>query len=132
MQMLTSLKYFVITGAAFALAACSSTPDQQEIAESFAKQRAAMLSNVVPVEMQGYTLVRAKADGSQIEMTLLYSGDTKNAPSDLTDAMVNRYCNDNEVYSLMEQGVSYKLLIRDMRGRPVTEKVVDTETCDAR
>lgn len=44
---------------ALVLSACSSTSDL-EIAETFAAQRADMLSKIVPVQMNGYTLFAQK------------------------------------------------------------------------
>lgn len=110
------------------LSACSSTSDL-EVAETFASQRADMLSKIVPVQMNGYNLVRAKAISSQIELTLLYSGNSDVAPTALAEGLEKTYCQDTEIASLMEKGVNYKLLFRDARGRPVFERVITHENC---
>lgn len=110
------------------LSACSSTSDL-EIAESFALQRADMLSKIVPVPMNGYNLVRAKANSTQIELTLLYAGSGDIAPAALAERLEKTYCQDTEIASLMEKGVNYKLLFRDARGRPVLERVITHKEC---
>ncbi|PKF50843.1 type II secretion system pilot lipoprotein GspS-beta [Enterovibrio nigricans] len=121
----------VLVGAlVLGLSACSSTSDL-EIAETFAAQRADMLGKLVPVNMNGYNLVRAKANSAEIELTLLYSGSGDVAPIVLADGLEKRYCKENEISSLMEKGVSYKLLVRDARGRPVLERVITKEDCSS-
>ncbi|WP_407330691.1 type II secretion system pilot lipoprotein GspS-beta [Enterovibrio sp. 27052020O] len=129
MRKFSTLGRVAVAGAlALVLSACSSTSDQ-EIAETFADQRADMLSKIVPVTMNGYNLVRAKAIGSQIELTLLYAESGDVAPAALTDNLLKKYCTDNEIYSLLEKGVSYKLLFRDARGRPVFDRTVSIADC---
>ncbi|WP_028025196.1 type II secretion system pilot lipoprotein GspS-beta [Enterovibrio calviensis] len=115
---------------ALMLSACSTTSDQ-EIAESFAEQRADILSKIVPVNMNGYNLVRAKANGSEIELTLLYAESGDVAPAALVEKLKKTYCTDNEILSLLEKGVSYKLLVRDARGRPVFDRVISKNDCTA-
>ncbi|NGN97087.1 type II secretion system pilot lipoprotein GspS-beta [Grimontia sp. S25] len=119
----------LISAAALVLSACSSTSDL-EIAESFAAQRADMLSKLVPIQLNGYNLVRAKSNSTEIELTLLYSGSGDVAPAALAEGLEKTYCTDNEIYSLMEKGVHYKLLFRDARGRPVLERTIRSEDCE--
>ncbi|MCC4797411.1 hypothetical protein BCT30_05910 [Enterovibrio norvegicus] len=129
MRLVSSTGRIALAGLlAMLISACSSTSDQ-EIAETFAAQRADMLGKIMPVEGPGYNIVRAKADGSNIELTLLYSGSGDVAPTVLADNLKNTYCSDNEIASLMEKGVSYKLLFRDSRGREILERFVTYEDC---
>ncbi|WP_394209950.1 type II secretion system pilot lipoprotein GspS-beta [Enterovibrio calviensis] len=113
---------------ALILTACSSTSDL-DIAETFAEQRADVLSKIVPVTMNGYNLVRATSNSTAIELTLLYSGSGDVAPEALVDKLLKTYCVDNEIYSLLEMGVSYNLLFRDARGRPVLERSITLNDC---
>ncbi|MGF1705009.1 type II secretion system pilot lipoprotein GspS-beta [Enterovibrio baiacu] len=129
MRLVSSTGRIALAGLlAMVISACSSTSDQ-EIAETFAAQRADMLGKIMPVEGPGYNIVRAKADGSMIELTLLYSGSGDIAPTVLADNLKNTYCSDNEIASLMEKGVSYKLLFRDSRGREILQRFVTYEDC---
>ncbi|MBE1277825.1 type II secretion system pilot lipoprotein GspS-beta [Enterovibrio baiacu] len=129
MRLVSSTGRIALAGLlAMVISACSSTSDQ-EIAETFAAQRADMLGKIMPVEGPGYNIVRAKADGSMIELTLLYSGSGDIAPTVLADNLKNTYCSDNEIASLMEKGVSYKLLFRDSRGREILQRFVTHEDC---
>ncbi|MDD1782684.1 GspS/AspS pilotin family protein [Enterovibrio sp. ZSDZ35] len=127
---LITAKSVLVGALVLGLSACSSTSDL-EIAETFAAQRADMLGKLVPVNMNGYNLVRAKANSAEIELTLLYSGSGDVAPTVLADGLEKRYCKENEISSLMDKGVSYKLLVRDARGRPVLERVITKEDCSS-
>lgn len=125
---LTTGRVTLIGALALLLSACSSTSDL-DIATSFAEQRADMLSKLVPIQMNGYNLVRAKANKAEIELTLLYSGNSDVAPATLAESLEKSYCKDTEIVSLMEKGVYYKLLFRDARGRPVFESDINLEDC---
>ena len=111
------------------LSACASnTP--QDIASDFAKQRAEMLDKIVPVNMNGYNLIRAKSMANQIELTLLFSGqEGVITPDTLANNLTQAYCGDNEITSLMDKGVVYKFLFRDARGRLVSEREVNSMSC---
>ncbi|PCS21859.1 type II secretion system pilot lipoprotein GspS-beta [Candidatus Enterovibrio escicola] len=111
------------------ISACSST-SYEEKSKIFAAERAAMLSRIVPVDMNGYNLVRVKAEGSNIELTLLYTGGIDVVPIVLVKNIKKTYCSDTEVVSLMEKGVGYKLIFRDMRGRPVLENLISYQDCE--
>ncbi|MFD2180512.1 type II secretion system pilot lipoprotein GspS-beta [Veronia pacifica] len=112
------------------VSACSSTPTEQELANSFADQRADMLSRVVPIDMDGYRLIKAKANESNIELTMLFGGEQgKRQPDELYQGMTKRYCRDTEILSLMENGVTYTLLVRDQRGRKLFERPISLSNC---
>ncbi|KKD58929.1 hypothetical protein RN22_18360 [Grimontia sp. AD028] len=119
----------LMSAAALVLSACSSTSDL-EIAESFAAQRADIISNSTPEQFEHYNLVRAKSNSTEVELTLIYSGGGDLAPAALVDGLEETYCSDSEIYSLMERGVSYKFLFRDARGRPVLERTIRSEDCE--
>lgn len=130
MQFMHSIKRTVtLLGLALIVASCASTSDQ-EIAESFASQRAEMLDSIVPVNMNGYNLIRAKSISTEIELTLLYSENEQiQTPTALANNLNDAYCFDNEIKSLMQKGVSYKLLFRDARGRAVHQQAISAQTC---
>ena len=115
---------------ALALSACSTTPSGNSLAESFASQRAEMLSKVVPVKLDGYSILKAKAKGSNIELTMLFTGDAKKKqPDQLFQGMTTRYCNDVEILSMLETGVTYSLLVRDQRGKKILERPITISSC---
>lgn len=127
-KMVVSGRMALITVFLVVLSACSSK-SQLEIAESFATQRAEMLEKIMPVEFNGYNLLRSKAKGPEIELTLLYTGNSTISPLQLAESLKETYCHDNEIRSLLEKGVMYKLLFRDSRGRPVLERVIAINDC---
>ncbi len=119
----------VLIGAlAMGLIACSTT-SEKDITESFAAQRAEVLKKIIPVHMEGYNLIGARAKGAKIELTLLSSGESKVTPQDLTKSLVINYCNDPEIHSLLEKGVSYELVFRDARGKVIYQNQIANKNC---
>lgn len=110
------------------LSACSNT-SETDIVESFAMQRAEMLNNIVPIELNGYNLIKASAKKTQIVLTLIYTGNGDVTPTALASNLQQKYCTDNEVVSLLEQGVTYRLLFRDARGKPLLNRVIGINNC---
>lgn len=123
-------RMFLIGMSSMLMVACSSTSDQ-EIAASFAEQRADMLKKIIPVHMNGYNLINARADGTQIELTLLYSGTSEVTPQALSESLRATYCSDNEIVSLLKKGVSYRLVFREARGKPIYDKSIGINECSA-
>ncbi|MGL5336097.1 MAG: type II secretion system pilot lipoprotein GspS-beta [Enterovibrio sp.] len=111
------------------IAACASK-EKKNVAEAFASQRAEMLSQIIPVNMNGYNLIKAKAKGANIELTLVYRGiDKIIQPKKLVESLAEGYCLDQEIASVMRKGVSYKLSFRDERGRIIHEGDVTSANC---
>ncbi|MGL4827360.1 MAG: type II secretion system pilot lipoprotein GspS-beta [Vibrionaceae bacterium] len=111
------------------IAACAGR-DQKSVAEAFASQRAEMLGQIIPVNMNGYNLIKARARGPNIELTLLYTGIQEIIqPKKLVESLAYGYCQDQEIVSVMRQGVSYKLSFRDERGRVIHEGDVTSANC---
>lgn len=127
-KMLTSGRMALIAALAVTLTACSS-PSKLEVAELFAEHRAKMLENIIPIELNGYNLMRAKAKGTQIELTLLYTGNGDISPIPLAKSLQKTYCRDNEIVSFLEQGLTYKLLFRDARGKPILARIIAIGDC---
>ncbi len=121
-------RIILISALAFLLSACSS-PSNLEISESFADQRAEMLKKILPVHMNGYNLIGARAVSTQIELTLLYAGSAKVSPKALTNSLANMYCRDTEIVSLLQKGVSYRMVFREARGKTIYSKVIGIEQC---
>lgn len=128
-NMLTSGRIAFIAALVVALSACSNTPTKLEMAQSFADHRAKMLDNLIPIELNGYNLMRARAKGTQIVLTLLYTGNGDISPIPLANSLQKTYCRDNEILSLLEKGLTYKLFFRDARGKPILERVIAIGDC---
>lgn len=131
-KMLISGRMALITTLLITMSACSSNEDRnREIAEAFAQQRAEMLERVIPIELDGYNLLRSKAKGTQIVLTLIYTGAGNGnvSPLVLADSLQQTYCSDPEIVSILEKGVMYKLLFRNSRGKPILERTVAINDC---
>lgn len=129
--MLNKLKFgqcTLISVLAMGLIACSTT-SEKEIAETFAAQRADVLKKTLPVHMDGYNLIGVKAESTKIVMTLLASGSSAVTPPMLSQSLMQNYCRDPEIHSLLEKGVSYDLVFRDPRGKVLYQSAIANKNC---
>ncbi|OOF27429.1 hypothetical protein BZJ18_07940 [Salinivibrio sp. IB872] len=108
------------------LSACSST--QHDKAAEAAIQRADMIAQLLPMDIEGYSLVRARAQDTIIELTLLEKN-AKKAPGQLFSGLKRRYCEDNDIRSMLDSGISYTILVRDTRGRQILKNAITAPSC---
>lgn len=114
--------------ALLALAGCAS--NQDDTAKALAKSRASLINNKAPYDKVGeYQIMKAQAREKTVEITILYGGGGKIPPSlAVKNAAVN-YCNSGELSPLVSEGLNYKIMIMDMRGRTMAEQPVHAEFC---
>ncbi|KKA44142.1 GspS/AspS pilotin family protein [Salinivibrio sp. KP-1] len=120
------VKVLLMTGLGLILSACSST--QHDQAAEAATQRADMIAQLLPMDIEGYSLVRARAQDVIIELTLLEKN-AKKAPGQLFSGLERRYCEDNDIRNMLDSGISYTILVRDTRGRQVLKNAIDATGC---
>ncbi|ODP99304.1 type II secretion system pilot lipoprotein GspS-beta [Salinivibrio sp. SS2] len=120
------IKVLMMTGLGLILTACSST--QHDKAAEAAIQRADMIAQLLPMDIEGYSLVRARAQDAIIELTLLEKN-AKKAPGQLFSGLKRRYCEDNDIRSILDSGISYTILVRDTRGRQILKSAIDAPGC---
>ncbi|SIN80248.1 type II secretion system pilot lipoprotein GspS-beta [Salinivibrio sp. ES.052] len=120
------VKVLMMTGLGLILSACSST--QHDQAAEAAIQRADMIAQLLPMDIEGYSLVRARAQDAIIELTLLEKN-AKKAPGQLFSGLKRRYCEDNDIRSMLNSGISYTILVRDTRGRQVLNNAITAPSC---
>ena len=116
----------MITCLGLMLSACSST--QHDQAAEAAIQRADMIAQLLPMDIEGYSLVRARAQDAIIELTLLEKN-AKKAPGQLFSGLKRRYCEDTDIRSVLDSGISYTILVRDTRGRQILNNDIDAPSC---
>lgn len=120
------VKVLMMTGLGLILSACSST--QHDQAAEAATQRADMIAQLLPMDIEGYSLVRARAQDAIIELTLLEKN-AKKAPGQLFSGLERRYCEDNDIRSMLDSGISYTILVRDTRGRQILKNAITAPSC---
>ncbi|OOE43944.1 type II secretion system pilot lipoprotein GspS-beta [Salinivibrio kushneri] len=120
------IKVLMMTGLGLILTACSST--QHDQAAEAAIQRADMIAQLLPMDIEGYSLVRARAQDAIIELTLLEKN-AKKAPGQLFSGLKRRYCEDNDIRSMLDSGISYTILVRDTRGRQILNNAITSPSC---
>ncbi|WP_299014406.1 GspS/AspS pilotin family protein [uncultured Photobacterium sp.] len=112
------------------LAGCASNQDDAAIA--LAKSRASAINNKAPYDKIGeYRIMKAQAREKTVEITILYGGGGKVAPSIAVKNAAVNYCKNNELTPLFDEGVSYNIVVMDMRGRKMAEQSVYTDYCKA-
>ncbi|UXI02209.1 GspS/AspS pilotin family protein [Photobacterium sp. TY1-4] len=112
------------------LAGCAS--NQDDVAKALAKSRATAINNKAPYNSIGqYQVMKAQAREKTVELTILYGGGGKVPPSVAAKKAAASYCSNEELTPLFAEGVSYRILIMDMRGRTMVEQPVYTEYCQS-
>lgn len=120
------VKVLMMTGLGLILSACSST--QHDQAAEAATQRADMIAQLLPMDIEGYSLVRARAQDAIIELTLLEKK-AKKTPGQLFSGLERRYCEDNDIRNMLDSGISYTILVRDTRGRQILKNAITAPSC---
>lgn len=120
------VKVLMMTGLGLILSACSSTQHDQAV--EAATQRADMIAQLLPMDIEGYSLVRARAQDAIIELTLLEKN-AKKAPGQLFSGLERRYCEDNDIRNMLDSGISYTILVRDTRGRQILKNAITAPSC---
>lgn len=122
------LKKIVALSALLILGGCASTQDDAALA--LAKIRAASINNKAPYDkVDQYQIMKAQAREKTVEITILYGGGSKIAPSQAAKTAASNYCNSEELSPLFHEGVSYNIVIMDMRGRKMVEQAVYADYC---
>ncbi|WP_375750217.1 type II secretion system pilot lipoprotein GspS-beta [Vibrio sp. HN007] len=112
------------------LFACSSTREQDAKIEAIASHRAQILSAGLPIEHGPLTVMQAKADGKVINMLMIYNSSNGQLPEGLLDKSTKYYCSNNEIKTNLEQGISYKITIKNSRGQTLVEHPVSQASCE--
>ncbi|PSU48674.1 hypothetical protein C9J12_11530 [Photobacterium frigidiphilum] len=122
------LKKILALSTLLILGGCASTEDDAVIA--LAKSRATTINNKAPYDkVDQYQIMRAQARNKIVEITILYGGGSKIAPSQAAAHAAKSYCSSNELSPLFNEGMGYNIIIMDMRGRKIVEQPVYAEYC---
>nr|WP_086939592.1 type II secretion system pilot lipoprotein GspS-beta [Thaumasiovibrio occultus] len=109
------------------LAGCASTSESD--ANLLAADRAEQLSRLMPLDIDKYKFVRAQSRDAVVLIEVLYGGGSKLAPSQMLAQSVINFCKDPSLRDVMGKGVHYAVTIRDIRGRPIAEQLVNEQAC---
>ncbi|MGF1694602.1 GspS/AspS pilotin family protein [Vibrio lamellibrachiae] len=113
------------------LLGCSSNAEQQRHLELLANNRASVLSAELPLEHGPLSIMRANAKGTTIEIMMVYNDDARGAKpiQQVMNMSINSYCENPEVKSNLEVGISYRIKMRNSRGQLVIDQYIDNSTC---
>lgn len=124
------LKKIFAATAIVLLAGCATNPD--DTTKALAKSRATVINNQAPYQKVGeYQVMKAQAREKTVEITILYGGGGKTPPSVAAKNAALNYCRNEELTPLFDEGLSYRILIMDMRGRTMVEQPVYGEYCQS-
>lgn len=108
------------------LLGCSSTPSEVEM---MADHRASVIEAGLPYKIGPLNVMSAKSNKNVVELLMIYNSSGTVSPTALVDASIKTYCKSNEVRSVLEKGVIYKVTIRNERGKMLVEKTISEQTC---
>ncbi|USD66313.1 GspS/AspS pilotin family protein [Vibrio sp. SCSIO 43136] len=112
------------------IAGCATKDDKQEKIEMMAEHRASVLAAGLPMEYGPLKVMKASANRGVIELMMLYNQDGGGAPAQvLMDNAVNYYCSHKETRAALDEGVRYRLLLRNSRGQLLIDQGVDSTKC---
>ncbi|MFB9133887.1 GspS/AspS pilotin family protein [Vibrio sp. AK197] len=115
------------------LSGCSANREQQRQLELIANSRANMLSSELPMDVGPLSILRANANGSVIEIMMVYNDDAQNAKpiQQVLRTSINTYCTNKDIKNNLEVGVSYRIKMRNSRGQLMIDQLITDDTCDA-
>ncbi|PMH46891.1 hypothetical protein BCU68_00875 [Vibrio sp. 10N.286.49.B3] len=129
-------KFPLIAGVLAAIAllsGCASSADkeEQQRIEMMAKNRAAVLSTGLPLKSGPLSIMRATAKSGVVEMMMLYNEDAEGAKpiSQVMASSINYYCHNVEVKASLEQGLAYRIQLRNSRGQLMVDEFITKATC---
>lgn len=129
---MTHLKFIFSTLFALSLLSGCSSSDKQKVTENIAEHRATVLSAGLPYEIGALSIMRATARRDVIEIMMIYNTDDSRAtisPTNLIQNSINTYCASSEVITNLEQGINYKIILRNARGQLLSEQLITTADC---
>ena len=115
------------------LAGCSSADsEKQKNLEIAATNRAALLSSELPLEYGPLHILRANSKGSMIEMMMVYNTDAEGAKPirQVLSSSEMAFCHDKTIIENLTAGITYRIKMRNSRGKLMVDQVINTNTCD--
>ncbi|WP_178306447.1 type II secretion system pilot lipoprotein GspS-beta [Vibrio algicola] len=106
---------------------CSSTDKVSLMAD----HRATILESNLPYKQGPLHIMSAKSTEHTVELLMIYNNTGEIAPSALVDASIAYYCSDSEVRAVIDKGVIYKLVLRNERGKLISEQEATKQVCES-
>ncbi|WP_248616613.1 type II secretion system pilot lipoprotein GspS-beta [Photobacterium halotolerans] len=119
---------FAAVIAAVILTGCAKS--QEDLTNELAERRAAVINSKAPYpKIDQYQIMKAKAQQNIVEITILYGGGGKVAPTQAAQAAAANFCSNPELTPMVSEGLGYLIQILDMRGRPVVQQPINAQFC---
>ncbi len=116
------------------LSGCSSSSDHQKNLELLADNRASLLSSELPLEYGPLNIMRANANGTTIEMMMVYNADDRNAKpvSQVLDTSIKSFCSSKDTRANLDVGLSYRIKMRNSRGQLMVDELITQQSCESK
>ncbi len=139
MKLLNKPQHVLCIILGLSLSACvsnkpTSFPKQlhRPLAESFAYERASSIAQVTPMKIGRFVLENAKAKEAMVTLSLRAVNVTENDPiavmSEVT-AIAEGFCYDKKSALIIQQGVTYNIVAKNMHKAYLLNALVSNETC---
>ncbi len=113
------------------LVGCASSNDSKTQINLIAQHRASVLSTSLPLEFGALNIMKAHAKSGVVELLMIYNHEQgKISAQQLTNNAIKYYCSSHEVKTALEQGVLYRLKLRNTRGQLIIDQLVGIEQCE--
>ncbi|SJL82944.1 GspS/AspS pilotin family protein [Vibrio palustris] len=114
------------------LAGCSSSAKEQKRLEMIATNRAALLSAELPLQYGPLHIMRANSKGAMIEMMMVYNTEAAAAKpvQDVMKQSAVSFCQNQTIADNLDQGIDYRVKIRDSRGKLLIDNIITKKSCD--
>lgn len=108
------------------LSGCATQNDE---VSRLAKRQAQSISQSLPLQSAGYTLLLAQNHAATVTMTLTREAQATVAPAVFLQAFQQRLCIDSTIRARLGAGLQYQLVINDTRSGHQYQQVVDRTAC---
>ncbi|MCL9782035.1 GspS/AspS pilotin family protein [Vibrio sp. S4M6] len=125
--------FALIAASVLALSGCASKSEQQQRQlELIASNRAGVLSAELPLEYGPLSIMRASANGTTIEIMMVYNQDGKGAKpfKEVIHNTINSYCVTPEITRNLDVGITYRIKMRNSRGQLMVDQMITKKTCE--
>lgn len=127
------ISFALIAVSTLALSGCASkTEQQQRQLELIASNRAGVLSAELPLEYGPLSIMSAKANGTVIEIMMVYNQDATGAKplKEVMHDTINSYCVTPEITRNLDIGIDYQIKMRNSRGQLAVDQMITKQTCE--
>ena len=133
--MMNKIKFSIAMAALLTVVGCASQDDEErKRIEALAQSRASIIASGLPLESGPLSIMKASAKSGVVEIMMLYNTDARGAMpmSQVLYNSTNYYCTNPDVVANLQEGVMYRILMRNSRGQLVIDELINEDYCKQR